>query len=202
MADVMRDGGDGEEGRTVGATLRWRNVGAVARWVNTLCGGVRVQCGASCARWEIRVAGVRIETRTKRRFASRCCDGIVVICIHPHCKGTVMQIDRTQTHGDSGAKWRGCGTRRTGVRDVVFCIGACGLVPFCYSAGNREGRDYTALIISDAFVPPNPNELDRTVLTGFSLAVRGTRSMPSHPSDGLCRFSVGGNVPVCIAFVA
>lgn len=46
VADVMRDGGDGEEGRTVGATLRWRNVGAVARWVNTLCGGVRVQCGA------------------------------------------------------------------------------------------------------------------------------------------------------------
>src|SRR5262245_27475795 len=55
---------------------------------------------------------------------------------------------------------------------------------------------YTLRKMMLAFVPPNPKELDNAVRTFFSLALRGTRSMPLQGSDTLCRFKVGGKMPV------
>jgi hypothetical protein len=45
----------------------------------------------------------------------------------------------------------------------------------------------------EALVPPNPKELERTVLMGRSFATFATRSM-SHPSEGESRFKVGGAI--------
>ena len=51
----------------------------------------------------------------------------------------------------------------------------------------------TRRITSEAFVPPNPNEFDSTVLISRALALCGTRSM-AVSTDGLSRFSVGGTI--------
>src|SRR4051794_6190210 len=48
--------------------------------------------------------------------------------------------------------------------------------------------------ISEALVPPNPNEFDSTYLTRRCCAVFATRSR-SQDGDGLWRLSVGGTTP-------
>src|SRR5690349_2189915 len=48
-------------------------------------------------------------------------------------------------------------------------------------------------MINDAFVPPKPNELDRTVLISFLRAFSGTRSM-SVSTEGFSRLRVGGQM--------
>src|SRR5215204_4625300 len=48
--------------------------------------------------------------------------------------------------------------------------------------------------ISDALVPPKPNEFDSTYLTLRSCATFGTRFM-SQDGDGLSRLRVGGTTP-------
>src|SRR5687768_12769843 len=48
-------------------------------------------------------------------------------------------------------------------------------------------------MINDAFVPPKPNELDRTVLISFLRAFNGTKSM-SVSTDGFSRLRVGGQI--------
>ncbi len=47
--------------------------------------------------------------------------------------------------------------------------------------------------ISDALVPPKPNEFDSTVLIGRCRALWGTRSM-AVSTDGLSRLMVGGAI--------
>src|SRR5690606_7224816 len=48
--------------------------------------------------------------------------------------------------------------------------------------------------ISDAFVPPKPNESDSAARIGRFRALWGTRSM-SQPGEGLSRLRVGGAIP-------
>ncbi len=51
----------------------------------------------------------------------------------------------------------------------------------------------TRRMISDAFVPPKPNEFDSTVSICRFLAVCGTRSI-AVSIEGLSRLSVGGAI--------
>ena len=46
--------------------------------------------------------------------------------------------------------------------------------------------------INEAFVPPNPNELDRAKLIFFSLDSNGTKSIGRGSIQGFFKFSVGG----------
>src|SRR5580704_10492209 len=55
--------------------------------------------------------------------------------------------------------------------------------------------------ISEALVPPKPNEFVRTYSTLRALAVLATRSM-SQAGDGLSRLRVGGTTPSRIARMA
>lgn len=55
-------------------------------------------------------------------------------------------------------------------------------------------RQSTRRMIKDAFVPPNPNEFDKTVLISIFLGVCGTRSIDVS-TDGSSRFKVAGATP-------
>src|SRR5205814_355773 len=55
--------------------------------------------------------------------------------------------------------------------------------------------------ISEALVPPKPNEFDSTYLTRRARASLGTRSM-SQEGDGLSRLRVGGTMPSRSARIA
>ena len=66
-----------------------------------------------------------------------------------------------------------------------------------YEALEREIKRFTKK--TDAEVRPNPNELDKATLTCFSLALFGTKSIPSVPSSGFFKLMVGGKIPVFIA---
>src|SRR5579863_1483257 len=63
--------------------------------------------------------------------------------------------------------------------------------PPAHRAGHRPGEPVK---ISEALVPPKPNEFDSTYLTLRSRACFGTRSI-SQEGDGLSRLSVGGTMP-------
>src|SRR5262249_30215990 len=61
-----------------------------------------------------------------------------------------------------------------------------------FGAGPRADRGQsTARKISDALVPPKPNEFDSTVLISRLRALCGTRSI-AVSTDGLSRLMVGG----------
>jgi hypothetical protein len=59
---------------------------------------------------------------------------------------------------------------------------------------------YIARITIDAFVPPNPKELESAIFIFFSFAFFGTRSMPAQAAEIFSRFKVGGRIPVSSAF--
>src|SRR5260370_39530986 len=61
-----------------------------------------------------------------------------------------------------------------------------------------RGRYGGPVKISEALVPPKPNEFDRTWRILRSLACFGTRSI-SQPGDGFSRLRVGGAMPSRIA---
>jgi len=68
-------------------------------------------------------------------------------------------------------------------------------------AGLPLDLSYTAFMMTVAFVPPKPNELERATLIFLSLAILGTRSSPLQGSDTFSRLSVGGRMPVSIALI-
>ena len=55
--------------------------------------------------------------------------------------------------------------------------------------------------INEAFVPPKPKEFDKAIFTFFSLAFKGTKSIPSALSQGFSKFNVGGIISLLTASI-
>ena len=52
--------------------------------------------------------------------------------------------------------------------------------------------------MNETFVPPKPNEFDKTFLISFLILSLGTRFIPSQLSDRFSKFRVGGAIPSLI----
>ena len=58
----------------------------------------------------------------------------------------------------------------------------------------KKKNSHTFPTIKEAFVPPNPKELDKANSIFFSLASKGTRSRGQGSTLGFLKFKVGGTI--------
>src|SRR5690606_11398081 len=70
--------------------------------------------------------------------------------------------------------------------------------PAAAAARFKPSHQSTAVRITAALVPPNPNEFDIAAFTGRFFAFSGVKSM-ADSTDGFSRLSVGGTTPSRIA---